>query len=45
MTEFGKLVRDRLPALIATEGRRPVVETLSTSWRRPALLEKLAEDC
>ena len=45
MTEFGKLVRDRIPALIAAEGRRPVVERLSTSRRRPALLEKLAEEC
>ena len=44
MTEFGKLVRDRIPELIRADGRTPVVEVLSAAERRPALLEKLAEE-
>ncbi len=44
MTGFGKLVRDRIPDLITADGRTPVVEVLPTAERRPALLEKLAEE-
>lgn len=44
MTEFGKLVRDRIPEIIAADGRTPVVEVLPASERRPPLLAKLAEE-
>lgn len=44
MTEFHKLVRDRIPDIIRADGQTPVVEVLSTSQRRPALLAKLAEE-
>lgn len=44
MTEFGKLVRDRIPEIIEADGRTPVVEVLSVEQVRPALLAKLAEE-
>lgn len=44
MTEFHKLVRDRIPDLIRADGRIPVVEVLPDKQRRPALLDKLAEE-
>jgi predicted house-cleaning noncanonical NTP pyrophosphatase (MazG superfamily) len=44
VTEFHKLVRDGIPALIEAEGRTPVVEVLDRTQRRPALLTKLAEE-
>ena len=40
----GKLVRDRIPDLIRAEGRRPILEVLDASERRPALLDKLVEE-
>lgn len=44
MTEFGKLVRDRIPEIIEAEGRRPVVEVLDAARYREALLTKLGEE-
>jgi predicted house-cleaning noncanonical NTP pyrophosphatase (MazG superfamily) len=44
VTEFHKLVRDGIPALIEAEGRTPVVEVLDRTQRRPSLLAKLAEE-
>ena len=44
MTDFGKLVRDRIPEIIAAEGRRPVVEVLSPADYRQALHAKLDEE-
>ena len=44
MTEFGKLVRDRIPEIIAADGRRPEVEVLDDDRYREALLAKLAEE-
>ncbi|HWH27859.1 MAG TPA: nucleoside triphosphate pyrophosphohydrolase [Mycobacteriales bacterium] len=44
MTEHRKLVRDGIPAIIAADGRRPVVEVLSVSDYKRALLEKLHEE-
>lgn len=43
MTEFSKLVRDRIPEIIKAEGRRPVVEVLADQDVRRALLAKLVE--
>jgi predicted house-cleaning noncanonical NTP pyrophosphatase (MazG superfamily) len=44
MTEYRKLVRDGIPAIIAADGRRPVVEVLSPADFKRALLEKLHEE-
>lgn len=44
MTEFGKLVRDRIPEIIEADGRRPVVEVLDAGRYREALLAKLHEE-
>ena len=44
MTTYGKLVRDRIPELIAAEGRQPVVAVLALGERIPALIAKLAEE-
>lgn len=44
MTEQPKLVRDRIPAIIAADGRRPVIEVLSPGDYRSALLDKLLEE-
>jgi predicted house-cleaning noncanonical NTP pyrophosphatase (MazG superfamily) len=44
MTEYSKLVRDRIPEIIAAEGRHAVVETLPAEAFRRALLAKLAEE-
>lgn len=44
MTEFHKLVRDRIPEIIEAEGRRPVVEVLPAADYRAALLDKLSEE-
>lgn len=44
MTEVGKLVRDRVPAMIEADGRRPVVEVLDEARYREALLAKLGEE-
>ena len=44
MTEYGKLVRDRIPEIIASDGRRPTVEVLTAADRRTALVAKLTEE-
>ena len=44
MTVHRKLVRDRIPDLIRTEGRQPVVEVLPANQRQDALLAKLGEE-
>lgn len=44
MTEHHKLVRDLIPDIIRADGRTPVVEVLTASQRRPALLAKLLEE-
>jgi predicted house-cleaning noncanonical NTP pyrophosphatase (MazG superfamily) len=44
MTEYRKLVRDGIPAIIAADGRRPVVEVLSPADYKRALIEKLHEE-
>jgi predicted house-cleaning noncanonical NTP pyrophosphatase (MazG superfamily) len=44
VTEFGKLVRDRIPEIIEADGRRPVVEVLDDARDGQALLVKLAEE-
>lgn len=44
MTEYRKLVRDGIPAIIAADGRRPVVEVLTPTDYKRALLEKLHEE-
>lgn len=40
----GKLVRDRIPELIAAEGRKPIVKTLEGEAFLAALYDKLAEE-
>ncbi len=44
MTEFGKLVRDKIPDLIIADGRTPVVEVVPAADLRSVLLEKLVEE-
>lgn len=44
MTEFHKLVRDRIPEIITAGGQRPTATVLTPPERRPALLAKLAEE-
>jgi predicted house-cleaning noncanonical NTP pyrophosphatase (MazG superfamily) len=44
VTEFGKLVRDRIPEIIEADGRRAVVEVLDEARYREALLAKLTEE-
>jgi predicted house-cleaning noncanonical NTP pyrophosphatase (MazG superfamily) len=44
VTEFGKLVRDRIPEIIEADGRRAVVEVLDEARYREALLAKLSEE-
>lgn len=40
----GKLVRDRVPDIVRTRGRKPAVRTLSDHEFRDALLTKLDEE-
>jgi predicted house-cleaning noncanonical NTP pyrophosphatase (MazG superfamily) len=40
----GKLVRDRIPELIAAEGRTPTVRILNDQEYKEALLNKLCEE-
>ena len=40
---YRKLVRDRIPQLIRSEGRRPVTRVLDEASYRQALLAKLIE--
>ncbi|MCE8527890.1 nucleoside triphosphate pyrophosphohydrolase [Ruegeria pomeroyi] len=40
----GKLVRDRIPELIAAEGRKPIIKTLEGDALVAALYHKLAEE-
>jgi predicted house-cleaning noncanonical NTP pyrophosphatase (MazG superfamily) len=40
----GKLVRDRIPEIIQSEGRRPVTRELDAASYRQALLAKLIEE-
>jgi predicted RNase H-like nuclease/predicted house-cleaning noncanonical NTP pyrophosphatase (MazG superfamily) len=42
--QYGKLVRDNIPAIIEASGRRPVVRRLPPSERLPALHAKLREE-
>ena len=41
---MGKLVRDRIPEIIAAEGRTPTVRTLNDQEYEAALLDKLGEE-
>jgi predicted house-cleaning noncanonical NTP pyrophosphatase (MazG superfamily) len=41
---MGKLVRDRIPAIIRASGEEPTVRVLSPEEYLPALLEKLVEE-
>lgn len=41
---YGKLVRDRIPEIIQSEGRRPVTRILDEASYRQALLAKLIEE-
>jgi predicted house-cleaning noncanonical NTP pyrophosphatase (MazG superfamily) len=41
---MGKLVRDRIPAIIRASGQEPAVRVLSPEEYLPALLEKLVEE-
>lgn len=41
---MGKLVRDRVPAIIRAKGEEPTVRVLSPGEYLPALLEKLVEE-
>jgi predicted house-cleaning noncanonical NTP pyrophosphatase (MazG superfamily) len=41
---FSKLVRDRIPEIIQSEGRRPVTRVLDKASYRQALLAKLIEE-
>lgn len=41
---MGKLVRDKIPALIRASGRLPRVKTLSAGPYREALIDKLREE-
>lgn len=41
---MGKLVRDRVPAIIRAKGEDPTVHVLSPEEYLPALLEKLVEE-
>jgi predicted house-cleaning noncanonical NTP pyrophosphatase (MazG superfamily) len=41
---MGKLVRDRIPEIIAAEGRTPTVRTLNDHEYEAALLDKLLEE-
>jgi predicted house-cleaning noncanonical NTP pyrophosphatase (MazG superfamily) len=42
--DHGKLVRDRIPAIIESHGCRAVARTLDEDSYRTALLAKLAEE-
>ncbi|MEX2290274.1 MAG: nucleoside triphosphate pyrophosphohydrolase [Mycobacteriales bacterium] len=44
MTEFRKLVRDKIPHVITADGKTPIVEVLTREQLRPALLAKLVEE-
>jgi predicted house-cleaning noncanonical NTP pyrophosphatase (MazG superfamily) len=44
VTVFNKLVRDRIPELVAAEGRTCELRTLTGAEFRPALVEKLIEE-
>lgn len=44
MQRFDKLVRDRIPDIVARNGERAVTRTLSTDEYRYALVQKLAEE-
>lgn len=44
MRTYDKLVRDRIPELIAAEGRQPVVVVLPSAERAQALIAKLGEE-
>lgn len=41
---YRKLVRDRIPGIIQSEGRRPVTRVLDEASYRQALLAKLVEE-
>lgn len=41
---MGKLVRDRIPAIIRASGEEPTVRVLSPEEYLPALLEKLVDE-
>ena len=41
---YGKLVRDRIPEIIRSEGHRPVTRVLDETSYREALLAKLLEE-
>ncbi len=42
--EYGKLVRDGIPAKIRANGEVPVTKTLSIEEFRPALIQKIHEE-
>ena len=44
MKLYNKLVRDRIPEIIAAEGKTPVWRTLAPEEYLPALAQKLTEE-
>ena len=44
MPEYNKLVRDKIPDIIAANGETPVTRTLSDDEYEHALIEKIAEE-
>lgn len=44
MAEYQKLVRDKIPEIIESNGETPVIRTLSDSEYEVALIDKLAEE-
>ncbi|HSX45211.1 MAG TPA: nucleoside triphosphate pyrophosphohydrolase [Candidatus Saccharimonadales bacterium] len=44
MTEYGKLVRDRIPEIIEADGHTPVTRVLNKDEYKQALLDKLEEE-
>lgn len=44
-SNFGKLVRDKVPEIIERDGSKPVVRILENEEYLDVLVEKLAEEC
>lgn len=44
MTKHNKLVRDKIPAIIAAQGRKPITKTLSGEEYKICLEQKLQEE-
>lgn len=44
MPEYNKLVRDKIPEIIAVNGETPIIRTLSDDEYEHQLIEKIAEE-